>query len=130
MVLNGVKSTELKALMNRNISSVDIKYDRYSHKNEVRGEYKYLFDSIIPFNELKECDTINMNEWIKNELNEKQEYIYEIQKYIQLPSEKEINLHNPERQKMKKHEEYEYLKRKNKANIESEIQRVANQRRR
>ncbi|GAB1219364.1 hypothetical protein ENUP19_0021G0032 [Entamoeba nuttalli] len=138
MILNGVKSTELKALMNRNISSVDIKKKEECieeerpifTQNEVRGEYKYLFDSIIPVNELKECDTINMNEWIKNELNEKQEYIYEIQKYIQLPSEKEINLHNPERQKMKKHEEYEYLKRKNKANIESEIQRVANQRRR
>ncbi|EMD45481.1 Hypothetical protein EHI5A_190080 [Entamoeba histolytica KU27] len=156
--LSEVKSTELKALMNRNISSVDIKYlykyifpliqiiiinkEDYINfqrhfsdilkfieqnvviyleqkeecieeerpiftQNEVRGEYKYLFDSIVPVNELKECNTVNMNELIQNELNENHRYIYEIQKYIQLPSEKEINLHNPERLKRKKHEEYE-----------------------
>ncbi|EAL47933.2 hypothetical protein CL6EHI_174580 [Entamoeba histolytica] len=177
-----VKSTELKALMNRNISSVDIKYGyeyifplipiiivnkedyinfqrhfsdiwKFIERNaviypeqkeecieeerpiftqkEVRGEYKYLFDSIIPVNELKECDTVNMNEWIKKELNEKHGYIYDIQKYIQLPSEKEIKLPNPERQKRKILEDYEeYLMRKKKAIIESEIQRVSNRRRR
>ncbi|EMS14051.1 hypothetical protein KM1_250970 [Entamoeba histolytica HM-3:IMSS] len=100
-------------------------------QKEVRGEYKYLFDSIIPVNELKECDTVNMNEWIKKELNEKHGYIYDIQKYIQLPSEKEIKLPNPERQKRKILEDYEeYLMRKKKAIIESEIQRVSNRRRR
>lgn len=177
-----VKSTELKALMNRNISSVDIKYGyeyifplipiiivnkedyinfqrhfsdiwKFIERNaiiypeqkeecieeerplftqkEVKGEYKYLFDTIIPVNELKECNTININEWIKKELNEKQGYIYDIQKYIQLPTEKEINLPNPERQKRKILDDYEeYLMRKKKEIIESEIQRGSTKRKR
>ena len=158
-----VTSTELKSLMNRNISSVNIKYGyeyifplipiiimngedykafrkhfadiwEFIERNaviyppqkgkEVREEEiplftqeevnfpdpsVYLFNEIMDVMQLHSCTMNNMNEWIKNELNTKQSWKYDTKKYIQLPTQENIRIPNPELSRktiLKQYEEF------------------------
>lgn len=165
-----VGSTELKALLNRNISSVNIKYGyeyifplipiiimnaedykifrnhfsdiwEFIERNAViyppqtqgktiieeqrplftkeiqeNKNWSYLFNEIISVNDLKNCNKMNLNEWIKDQLDHKQCWKYDTKKYIQLPKSEYINIPNPELSKktiLREYEEY-ILKKKQK----------------
>ena len=157
-----VGSTELKALLNRNISSVNIKYGyeyifplipiiimnaedykifrnhfsdiwEFVEKNtvvypeqieqepieetrplftDVKTEIvneDYLFNKIVPIEKLKECTVNNMNEYIKEILNNTESWKYDTQRYIQIPDKRSIKIPNPEINKktiLNQYEEY------------------------
>ena len=158
-----VTSTELKMLMNRNISSVNIKYGYeyifplipiiimnaedytifrkhfsdiwefvernsviYPEQNEgdvveekvplfsdKRCELTnevYLFNKILSIEDLDKCETNNMNEYIKNQLDIKESWKYNTTRYIQMPKvQPNLKIPNPEINKksiLKQYEEY------------------------
>lgn len=157
-----VTNTELKSLMNRNISSVNIKYGyeyifplisiiimnaedyklfrkhfsdiwEFVEKNtvvypeqigqdpieETRPLFTdmkteivnedYLFNKIVPIEKLKECTVNNMNEYIKEILNNTESWKYDTQRYIQIPDKRSIKIPNPEINKktiLNQYEEY------------------------
>ena len=158
-----VTSTELKSLMNRNISSVNIKYGyeyifplipviimngedykafrqhfadiwEFIERNaviyppqkgkEVREEDVplftseeadlsdssiYLYSKIMDVKKLKECSMNNMNEWVKHVLNTTESWKYDTKRYIQLPTQENIKIPNPELSRktiLKQYEDY------------------------
>lgn len=163
---DNVTSTELKALLNRNISSVNIKYGyeyifplipiiimngedyktfrshfadiwEFIERNAViyppQGkqvieektplftneilrdgeEWPYLFNEIMKVTELVKCDCMNMNEWIKNELDKKESWKYDTKKYIQIPEMNDFKIPNPDLDKKAILKDYEnYILRK------------------
>lgn len=167
-----VTSTELKCLLNRNISSVNIKYgyeyifplipviimnredylvfqkhfsdiwefidrnaviyppqgknvtqeERSLFTNEVaQDDHPYLFDQILPVSQLETCTATNINQYIKEQLDQTQGYIYNTTKYLQLPEFDDTHIPNPEMSKKTILRQYEeYLLRKKVREIESE----------
>lgn len=158
-----VTSTELKMLMNRNISSVNIKYgyeyifplipiiimnaedytlfrkhfsdvwefvernsvvyppqnggDVIEEKIPLFSDEKcdltddvYLFNNILDIDELERCNINNMNEYIKNRLNDTKSWKYDTSKFIQMPkSSVTVKIPNPEINKksiLKQYEDY------------------------
>ena len=158
-----VTSTELKMLMNRNISSVNIKYGyeyifplipiiimnaedytlfrkhfsdvwEFVERNSViyppqnggdvieeriplfsdekcdLTDDIYLFNNILDLDELKKCDINNMNEFIKNRLNDTKSWKYDTSKFIQIPKNtNNMRIPNPEINKksiLKQYEDY------------------------
>jgi len=171
-----VTSTELKMLMNRNISSVNIKYgyeyifplipiiimnaedytlfrkhfsdvwefiernsviyppqngnDVIEEKIPLFSEEKcdlsddvYLFNNILDIEELEKCNINNMNEYIKNRLNDTKSWKYDISKFIQMPKSPDMPIPNPEINKksiLKQYEDYILRKKKKEMAKESE----------
>lgn len=169
-----VTSTELKMLMNRNISSVNIKYgyeyifplipiiimnaedymifrkhfsdvwefiernsviyppqngnDVIEEKIPLFSEEKcdlnddvYLFNNILDIDELEKCNINNMNEYIKNRLNDTKSWKYDISKFIQMPKIPDMPIPNPEINKKSILKQYEdYILRKKTKEMEKE----------
>lgn len=171
-----VTNTELKSLMNRNISSVNIKYGyeyifplisiiimnaedykifrkhfsdvwEFVEKNtvvypeqigqepieetrplftDIKTEIKdedYLFNKIVPIEKLKECKVNNMNEYIKEILNNTESWKYDTQRYIQIPDKRSIKIPNPEINKktiLNQYEEYILKKKQREMNGQDE----------
>lgn len=171
---NNVSNTELKALLNRNISSVNIKYgyeyifplipiiimNKEDYKNfrtqftdiwefiernaviypkqvndsclqEERRLFTdeivtdnsedYLFNEIMDVEELKRYDGKNINEWIKNQLDNTRGFEYDTSRYIQIPEESICMIPNPEINKRSILEEYEkYILKKKENELKNE----------
>ena len=84
-------------------------------KTEIKDE-DYLFNKIVPIEKLKECKVNNMNEYIKEILNNTESWKYDTQRYIQIPDKRSIRIPNPEISKktiLNQYEEY-ILKKKQK----------------
>ena len=157
-----VTSTELKMLMNRNISSVNIKYGyeyifplipiiimnaedytlfrkhfsdvwEFVERNSVvyppqnggdvieekiplfsnekcdLTDDVYLFNNILDIDELERCNINNMNEYIKNRLNDTKSWKYDTSKFIQMPKNPDMKIPNPEISRkniLKQYEDY------------------------
>ena len=90
-------------------------------KTEIKDE-DYLFNKIVPIEKLKECKVNNMNEYIKEILNNTESWKYDTQRYIQIPDKRSIKIPNPEINKktiLNQYEEY-ILKKKQKEMIEQD----------